>query len=132
MKAAPHHVHTEGNAVPPLDEQLADLIDGLRGTNPGLDQIADGLQHLALQRHTTDQTQTTIARLAGNADDDAIAVIGHLIARLTNADSNPGLRTLPLDLQKKTQHEGEDALFALTDRHIHQPAAEAAGSIDGL
>lgn len=128
---APHEVHTEGNAVPPLGEQLADLIDGLRGTSPGLDLIADGLQHLALERHTTDQTQTTIARLAGNPDDDVIAVTGHLITRLTNPDTNPCLRTLPLHQQKEAQREGCDSLFALTDRHIHQPAAEAAARIDG-
>lgn len=131
--AAPHDVHTEGNAVSNVDDsELGDVLDDLASIHAGIDLIRDGIRHLAHDRHTPDTTQTLIATLAGSSDGtDVIGALGHLIARLTDADTNPALRTLPLDQQKKTQHHGEQALFALTDPYIHQPAAEACAAIDG-
>jgi hypothetical protein len=132
VKAAPHHVHTAGNAVPNVDAtELGNVLDDLTGIHAGIDLIRDGIRHLAHDRHTPDTTQTLLATLAGSSDGtDVIAAIGLLVARLTHTDSNPALRTLPLDRQKNAQREGEQALFALTDPYIHQPTAEACAHID--
>lgn len=131
---APNQVHTAGNAVPNVDDtELGDILADLADVHAGIDLIRDGIRHLAHTRHTRDTTQTLIATLAGSADGtDVIGAIGQLIARLTHADTNPALRTLPLDRQKTAQHHGEQGLFALTDPYIHQPAAEACAAIDGL
>ncbi|MEU0625002.1 hypothetical protein ABZ329_29595 [Streptomyces rubiginosohelvolus] len=124
-------VHTEGNAVPPLDPDLAGALDDLAGIHPGIDLIRDGIRHLALDRHTPDTTQTLLATLAGSSGADAITAIGHLIARLANADHNPALRGLPLDTQKQAQRHGEQAAFHLNDPTLHQPASEASAAITG-
>ncbi|MFJ1782543.1 hypothetical protein ACIOKA_38190 [Streptomyces anulatus] len=124
-------VHTAGNAVPPLDPDLARTLDDLDGIHPGLDLIRDGIRHLALDRHTPDGTQTLLAALAGSAGADVITAVGHLVARLANADHNPALRTLPLDVQKTAQRYGEQAAFHLADPDLHQPASEASAAITG-
>jgi hypothetical protein len=122
-------VHTEANAVPPLDDELAGLLDDTAGVHAGIDLIRDGIRHLALDRLTTDQTQTVIVTLAGSADTDLVTAIGHLVARLTNPDSNPSLRTLGFEQQKNTQRAGESLTFALADPDLHQHAADASGHI---
>ncbi|MFD7855167.1 hypothetical protein ACFV6B_12900 [Streptomyces microflavus] len=124
-------VHTTGNAVPPLDTDLAGALDDLDGIHPGIDLIRDGIRLLALDRHTVDGTQTLLAALAGSAGADAITAIGHLVARLANADHNPALRNLPLDAQKTAQRHGEQAAFHLADPDLHQPASEASATITG-
>ncbi|MFE3381315.1 hypothetical protein [Streptomyces anulatus] len=124
-------VHTAGNAVPPLDADLAGALDDLDGIHPGIDLIRDGIRHLALDRHTADDTQTLLATLAGSAGADVITAVGHLVARLANADHNPALRTLPLDVQKTAQRHGEQAAYHLADPDLHQPASEASASITG-
>ena len=126
-------VHTEGNAVPPLDENLAYALDRTAGVHAGIDLIRDGIRLIALDRLTPDETQTLIARLAGSSEnDDVLTALAHLIARLSNADTNPSLRTLPLDQQKTAQHHGEQAQFHLTDEWLHQHASEASAAIDGI
>jgi hypothetical protein len=123
-------VHTAGNAVPPLDDTLAGLLDDLAGIHPGIDLIRDGVRLIALDRLTTDQTQTLDATLAGSSDGtDVITAIAHLIARLNNPHTNPSLRALPFDQQKNAQRHGEQALFALTDDWLHQHASEASAAI---
>ncbi|ACX71154.1 hypothetical protein pZL12.77c [Streptomyces phage ZL12] len=124
-------MHTAGNAVPPLDPDPARVLDDLGGIHPGIDLIRDGIRHLALDRHTTDGTQTLLATLAGSPGADVITAIGHLVARLANADLNPALRGLPLDVQKTAQRHGEQAAFHLADPDLHQPASEASASITG-
>ncbi|MEU8101772.1 hypothetical protein [Streptomyces rubiginosohelvolus] len=124
-------VHTAGNAVPPLDPDLAGALDDLTGIHPGVDLIRDGIRHLALDRHTTDTTQTLLATLAGSAGADVITAVAHLVARLANADHNPALRHLPLDVQKQARRHGEQAAFHLTDPDLHQPASEASAAITG-
>lgn len=127
------YVHTADNAVPPLDDELAGLLEDLDGIHAGIDLIRDGIRLLALDRHTIDRTQTVIAGLAGAADaTNLVAAIGLLIARLTNPDSNPCLRTLPLEQQKKTLRAGQLTQLALTDPDLHQPAAEVCGAIDRI
>lgn len=126
-------VHTEGNAVPPLGDDLAGVLDDLAGIHPGIDLIRDGIRLIALDRHNPDKTQTLLATLAGSSDGtDTITAIAHLVARLSNADTNPSLRTLPLDQQKAAQQHGETALFDLTDPDLHQSASEASAAIDGI
>ncbi|MBJ6623507.1 hypothetical protein [Streptomyces sp. DHE17-7] len=127
------HVHTAANAVPPLDDtELGGLLDDLAGIHPGIDLIRDGLRLLALDRHTTDKTQTLIATLAGASDGtNTVSAIGLLIARLADPDTNPALRTLPLGQQKNAQIAGQAACFALTDPDLHQTASETSAAIDG-
>ncbi|MFE4915830.1 hypothetical protein ACFRCX_30460 [Streptomyces sp. NPDC056652] len=122
-------VHTAGNAVPPLDDQLAGLLDDTAGIHPGIDLIREGLGLLALDRHTPDQTQTILYTLAGADGLDLTTGIALLVQRLTNPDSNPCLRALPLDRQMELQHLGKLHVHdtADTDR---QNIAEAISLID--
>lgn len=124
-------VHTAGNAVPPLDPDLAGALDDLAGIHAGIDLIRDGIRLLALTRHTADGTQTLLATLAGSAGADVITAVGHLVARLANADLNPALHGLPLDTQKTTRLRGEQAAHHLLDTRLHQPASEASAAITG-
>ncbi|MEV8101093.1 hypothetical protein [Streptomyces sp. NPDC088135] len=123
-------VHTAGNAVPPLDDDLAGVLDDLAGIHPGIDAIRSGIRLLALDRHDLDKTQTLLAALAGSSDGtDVLAALAHLIARLATADTSPCLRTLPLDRQKRAQQYGEIAQFDLTDPELHQSVSEASAAI---
>ncbi|MER6249355.1 hypothetical protein [Streptomyces griseorubiginosus] len=125
-------VHTAGNAVPPLDSELEGLLDDLAGVHPGIDLIRDGLRLVALDRHTVDMTQTLVAVLAGGSDGlNLINTIGQVIARLADADTNPALRTLPLDVQKTARREGQNAAYWLADPELHQTASETSAAIDG-
>ncbi|WP_331764860.1 hypothetical protein [Streptomyces sp. NBC_01238] len=123
-------VHTAGNAVPPLDDDLAGVLDVLAGVHPGIDLIRSGIRLLALDRHSADETQTLLAVLAGYSDGtDVLTALAHLVARLATADTNPALRNLPLDQQKAAQLHGEAALYNLTDPDLHQHASEASAAI---
>jgi hypothetical protein len=106
-------VHTADNAVPPLNDDLAGLLDDLRGFHYGLDLIADGVRALALDRLTIPQTQTVVTMLAGSTDPagqqiDVAALIAALVARLLNADENPALRTLPATVQDQARTAGAE------------------------
>jgi hypothetical protein len=124
-------LHTDGNAVPPLDgTELGDLLDDLEGLHAGIDLIRDGIRHLALSRLTVDQTQTVAVTLAGSPDGtDLLTAIGLLAARILNADNNPALRALPLTAQKDTQLYGELLVHHLADHELHQHASNASGAI---
>lgn len=128
------HVHTADHAVPPLDDDLADLLDDLAAVQDvGIDQIIAGLRHIAVTPHTVDRTQTLIAVLAG-ADSglNLITATGQIIARLADPDTNPALRGLPLEQQKTARHAGELAAYALSDPDLHQTASETCAAIDGI
>jgi hypothetical protein len=127
-------LHTDGNAVPALDDEMAGLFDDLAAVQDvGVDQILAGLRYLALSRHTADHTQTLIATLAGGSDaTNVTALIGQVIARLSDADTNPALRHLPLEQQKTARLAGENTFRALADPDLHQYAAETAAAIDGI
>ena len=130
--ARPNSVHTAGNAVPPLDgTELGGVLEDLEGFHPGIDLIRDGIRLIATDRLTTDQTQTLCATLAGANGVDALTAIGLLVARLSNADTNPALRTLPFEQQKAAALHGERLVFDLADDHLHQHASEAAAAITG-
>jgi hypothetical protein len=131
---AAHEIHTPGNAVPSLDgTELGGLLDDLAGIDEGIDLIRDGIRHIALKRLTADRTQTLCAALAGGADGtNLVAAFGLLIARLADADTNPGLRQLPLDQQKNARRAGEIACFALSAPDLAQTASETAAAIDGI
>ncbi|WP_331763117.1 hypothetical protein OG571_47290 (plasmid) [Streptomyces sp. NBC_01369] len=122
-------VHTTGNAVPPIDDDLAGVLDDLTGIHPGIDLLRNGIRLLALDRHSTDKTQTLLAALAGSNGADILTALAHLVARLSTADTNPALRHLPLDRQKAAQQHGETALYDLTDPDLHQHASEASAAI---
>lgn len=124
-------LHTEGNQVPSLDgTDLDDVINDLRGIHPALDLIADAAQLIATDRLTRDQTQTITAKLGGCADTDTLTLIRLLIERLTDADTNPCLRDLPLAVQEKTRKQIVPLSYDLAHPDLHQPAADAAAAID--
>lgn len=105
------HVHTADNAVPPLNPDLAALIDRLRGYHAGIDLIADGARLLALDRLTLQQTTTALTVLAGDTEDpdqriDVATLLAHLIARLLNSAENPALRALPAHVQAAAAESG--------------------------
>lgn len=128
-----HQIHTEGNAVPSVDgTELGDLLEDLAGFHPGIDLIRDGIRLIAHDRHNPDQSQTLAAVLAGSAGCDVLTLIALAVARLTNADTNPCLRTLPFEQQKQAQLHGERLTHDLADPDLHQHAAEAAAAIDGI
>jgi hypothetical protein len=124
-------VHTEGNAVGPLKgTELGGLLDDLAGVHAGIDLIRDGLRLIALERHSLDRTQTLAVTLAGSPDGtDVLTALALTVARLTNPDANPCLRTLGFDQQKDTQQAGERLLYAITDPDLHQHASDASGAI---
>lgn len=110
-------VHTAGNAVPPLSNEFAGVLDDLAGVHAGIDLITDGIRLLALERHTTDRTQTILASLAGSEGADIATALALLVQRLTDSDDNPCLRSLPHPLQKTVRQLGE--------QHAHLTAATA-------
>lgn len=129
--AAPNHVHTAGNAVPNVDDtDLGDVLADLRGIHPGIDMICDAARLIAHDRLSLDQTQTLVAALGGSAGADVLTALALLIERLANADTNPALRTLPLDQQKTARQHGEQTAYGLNDPDLHQPAADTAATID--
>ncbi|GAA3153011.1 hypothetical protein ACFQ0X_43760 [Streptomyces rectiviolaceus] len=113
-------VHTADNCVPALGDELAGLLEDLRGFHAGLDQICDGIQHLALDRLTIRQTQSVVTMLAGSTDPagqqiDALALIAALVQRLLNADENPALRDLPAEVQDQARTAADE----LADHDAH-------------
>jgi hypothetical protein len=125
------NVHTAANAVPPVDgTELGDLLEDLDGIHEGIEWIRNGIRLLALCRLTPEQTQTAIVTLAGGTDGtDVLTAIGLLVARLTNPDSNPALRTLDLNAQKDCQLHGELLVHDLADDDLHQHASDASAAI---
>jgi hypothetical protein len=124
------HVHTAGNAVPPLNPELEDVLEDLEHVHAGMDLIRDGIRLIGLDRHDLPTTQLLLFALAGSPDGtDVLTALSHLVVQLTNPDSNPALRTLTFDAQKHTQMAGEHLLLALSDRRLHQHAANASGHI---
>lgn len=106
------HVHTADNAVPPLDDDLHELLADLYGFHPGLDQICDGIRHIALDRHTLQRTQTLATVLAGSTEQagqqtDAQALLTAVVRRLLDARQNPALRHLPADVREQAATAGE-------------------------
>ncbi|MGW2520469.1 hypothetical protein ACWC09_26340 [Streptomyces sp. NPDC001617] len=129
-----HGVHTADNAIPPLDTDLEGLFEDLAAVqDPGVDQILAGLRHIALSRHSIDRTQTLVAVLAGGSDGlNLVNVIGRVIARLADADTNPALRSLDLERQKTARREGANAAYWLADPDLHQTASDTSAAIDGI
>ena len=128
----PFNVHTSGNAVPNVDgTDLGNLLEDLYGIHPGIDLMLDGARLIAHDRHTINMTQVLIAALAGSPDAlDIISLPGLLVERLTNPDTNPALRTLPLDQQKNAAREGWLTSLALTDPDLRNSAANANAHLD--
>jgi hypothetical protein len=122
-------VHTAGNAVPPLDDDQAGLLDDLAGVHAGVDMIRDGIRHLALSRLSPSETQTVLYTLAGAEGLDVLTALAQLVQRLTNPDTNPALRGLDLPTQKEIQHHGELHAYDVAD-FDRQPIADAIGLID--
>lgn len=128
-----NRVHTAANAVPPVDgTELGGVLEDTAGIHPGIDLIRDGIRLLATDRLTVDQTQVVLAFLIGSPDStDIVAGIGLLVARLTNADSNPAVRSLGLAAQKAALLQGELTAHNLLDSELRDTAAEANAALDG-
>lgn len=129
----PAGVHTADDQMPPLGDDLQDLFDDLAAVqDPGADQMLAGLRYMALNRYTTDETQTRIAWAGGGADGtNFLTLLGKVIARLADADTNPALRSLPLEQQKNARREGQNAAYWLADPDLHQTASDTCAAIDG-
>lgn len=127
-------VHTAGNAVPPLDDELEGLLEDLAAVHdPAADQMIAGLRLMALNRYSVDQSQTRIAWLGGGSDGtNFVTALARVVARLADSDTNPALRELPLEQQKNAARAGELAYLAFSDPDLHETAAEACGAIDGI
>lgn len=127
----PQQVHTAGNAVPGVDDtELGGLLDDLDDIHAGIDLIRDGIRLIALSRLTPEQTQLLTVTLAGSPDGtDVLGLLAAAVARITNPDTNPALRALPFDRQKKTQQAGEHLVFALADPELRNHAATASAAI---
>ncbi|WP_432185476.1 hypothetical protein [Streptomyces tendae] len=126
------HVHTSDNAVPPITgTDLGDVLEDLEGVHAGIDLIRDGLRLLALDRHDLNDTQVLLATLAGSPDGtDVLGAIGQLVARLTNPNTNPTLRSLPLDAQKDARRQGELTAYHLGDPDLRDSASNANAALD--
>ncbi|MFJ6069073.1 hypothetical protein ACIQHU_39290 [Streptomyces tendae] len=126
------HVHTGDNAVPPVHgTDLGDTLEDLQGVHAGIDLIRDGLRLLALDRHDLNTTQVLLATLAGSPDStDVLGALAHLITRLTNPDTNPALRALPLDQQKEATHQGWLTTHHLTDPDLRTSTSTACAALD--
>lgn len=124
-------LHTDGNAVPAVDDtELGDVLDALGGWHAAIDMLRDAARLIATERLTLEQTQDLTVVLAGMTDGtDALSLIGGLHARITNPDTNPCLRTLPFEQQKRIQRAGENLVRHLADPDLHQHAANASGAI---
>ena len=125
------NLHTDGNAVPAVDgTELGHVLDQLANIHPVIDFLRDSSRLAATSRLTLDETQTLIAAFAGSSDGaNGLNLIGQTIARLTNPDSNPCLRDLPLDQQKTIQLNGETAAFALNHDQLAQFASDTSAAI---
>ncbi|MFF8458811.1 hypothetical protein ACF06T_30250 [Streptomyces albidoflavus] len=121
--------------VPDIDgTPLGDAITDTSGVHAGVDLIREGLLLLASSPLPLDRVPTIIATLAGGTVDepDIITAIGHLIARLTDASTNPALADLPEERQKAIERKGAEALYRLTDVWPRVPTSDAAALIDGI
>ena len=126
-------VHTASTTVPAVDDtELGGVLEDTAGVHPGIDLIRDGIQLLATSRLTVDQTQVVLATLAGSPDStDLLAALGLLVARLTDTDTNPAIRSLDLAAQKTAQHQGELTAHNLLDPDLRNTTSEACAALDG-
>jgi hypothetical protein len=126
-------VHTAANAIPAVDgTDLGDLLEDLAGIHAAIDLARDSARLAATSRLTLDQTQTLIAAIAGGSDGtNLINLFGQTIARITNPDTNPALRQLPLEQQKLVQLHGETTAFALNHDQLAQFASDTSAAITG-
>jgi hypothetical protein len=123
-------IRLERDAVPPLDDDRAGVLDDLQGIHCGIDLIRDGIRLLGLDRHTADQTQTILAALTGSDDNtDVLAAIALLIQRLTDPATNPALRPLPYEAAKRIQQCGEEHAYCTAEFAPRQVVADACALI---
>ncbi|MFG2359401.1 hypothetical protein [Streptomyces sp. NPDC048521] len=123
---------TDDNAVPNVDgTDLGDLLEDLRGIHPGIDLMLDGARLIAHDRHNLNMTQVLVAVLAGSPDAlDVTSLPGLLVERLTNPDTNPAVRSLPLDQQKDAAHQGWLTAHNLADPDLRDTTARACAALD--
>lgn len=124
-------LHTPANAVPPVTgTELGDVLEDLEGIHAGIDLIRDGLRLIALDRHDLNDTQVLLATLAGSPDGtDVLGAVGQLVARLANADTNPCLRSLPLEQQEAARKHGWTASYELLDPDLRDSASHTNAAL---
>lgn len=128
---SPRRQRAEANAVPPLDEDHADLDQDLESVHAGVDMVRAGLRLIALERLTRDETQTLITTLAGSPDGtDVLGLLAMTVARLMNADFNPCLRDLDGDTQKNLRRMGEGFTYDMASYAPRDLPSDAARLID--
>lgn len=113
-----------------LEGLLEDLTDGTN-VHPGIHHFAAFVRAIA-EDQTLDipATQLILAQLCGNADVDTVAIIGTLQTWLTDPATNPALHTLPEDVRKTVQHQGELATYNLADPDLRTPTATVCAALD--
>lgn len=107
-----HQAPPADPAVPPLDDELEEMLAELGGT-VGLDMLANALRHIALERHDIEDTMNHLLLLAG-AEPNAVDLIARIVARLGDAATNPALRDLT-DAQQTKVRELTSGYAHLTD-----------------
>ncbi|OKJ52553.1 hypothetical protein [Streptomyces sp. CB02261] len=117
--------------VPPLDDELASVLDDMVGIHPAIDLMVDALRFLALDKLTADKTQSALVTLAG-ADANVVSTIGLVVQRLTNPATNPGLAVLDAQTAKDVQQLGEQFAYDLAELAPGDKTTEAAALIDGI
>jgi len=122
-------LHTED--LPPLDADLEELLDTLRGIHPALDEIADRFQDLLLDQHTLDTSQTLVAALGGWERRNVVALVGYAIQYLSSPRTNPALKDLSDYQQQVAQGTGQCTALVLSSNAIAQFASDTAAAIDG-
>jgi hypothetical protein len=123
---------TEHNAVPNVDDsELGGTLADLAGIHAGIDLIRDGIRLIAHDRHDVNTTQVLLAVLAGSPDAlDVLGAIGQLVERLSNPDTNPAIRHLPVDQQKEAAHQGWLTCHNLTDPDHRDTTSRACTALD--
>lgn len=117
--------------LPPLSDELADVLDGEYGTpdiDTGIDHLRDGIRRLAETPLTLRQTQSVLAALTAIDGCDVLTGLALLVGRLTDPTTKPALGALPLDLQKEIQRNGEEYARLTADyapRHLINDALAA-------
>ncbi len=122
--------------VTPLDTtELGELLTYLtvNPSHPGIRLVCHGLALIAEDTTlTVNDTQVLLAELAGSPDGtDLLGALGHLVARLTNPDSNPALRTLPDDDNRKTaQLRGQRTAHTFTHYSLRNHPSTANAHLE--
>lgn len=119
-------------ATVPATTQITDLVDDLTGFHPVLDRAVQALEDLAAATLTTDQSQSVVAALAALGDGSVATLIGLVVRRIADPDTNPALAGLPAERKQTLRRLGAEYAALADDDFPRDTAAELAAVIDGV